>query len=49
MTDEQLARTEAEVPTIRAIVDETTTSADALTAEKAVEFAKKEIDGGGLI
>jgi hypothetical protein len=31
------------------VLDETTTSADALTAEKAVEFAKKEIDGGGLI
>jgi hypothetical protein len=33
-------------PSVR---DETTTSADALTAEKAVGFAKKEIDGGGLI
>jgi hypothetical protein len=31
------------------VLDETTTLADALTAEKAVEFAKKEIDGGGLI
>ncbi len=31
------------------VLDETTTSADALTAEKAVEFAKKAIDGGGLI
>ena len=31
------------------VLDETTTAADALTAEKAVEFAKKEIDGGGLI
>lgn len=31
------------------VLDETTTSADALTAEKAVEFAKKEIDGGGLV
>lgn len=31
------------------VVDETSTSADALTAEKAVEFAKKAIDGGGLI
>jgi hypothetical protein len=33
-------------PSVR---DEFTTSADALTAEKAVEFAKKAIDGGGLI
>jgi hypothetical protein len=33
-------------PSVR---DEATTSADALTAEKAVEFAKKAIDGGGLI
>ena len=32
------------VPT--AVLDEATTSADALTAEKAVEFAKKAIDGG---
>jgi hypothetical protein len=31
------------------VVDQTTTSADALTAEKAVELAKKAIDGGGLI
>jgi hypothetical protein len=31
------------------VLDEATTSADALTAEKAVEFAKKAIDGGGLI
>jgi hypothetical protein len=31
------------------MIDEATTSADALTAEKAVEFAKKAIDGGGLI
>jgi hypothetical protein len=31
------------------VVAETTTSADALTAEKAVEFAKKAIDGGELI
>ncbi len=31
------------------VVDEATTSADALTAEKAVELAKKAIDGGGLI
>jgi hypothetical protein len=31
------------------MIDEATTSADALTAEKAVEFAKKTIDGGGLI
>jgi hypothetical protein len=30
------------------VVDETSTSADALTAAKAVEFAKKTIDGGGL-
>ncbi len=29
-----------------AVLDEATTSADALTAEKAVEFAKKAIDGG---
>jgi hypothetical protein len=33
-------------PSVR---DEFTTSADALTAEKAVEFAKKAIDGGGVI
>ena len=33
----------------RSVLDETTTSADALTAEKAVEFAKKAIDGGGMI
>lgn len=31
------------------VVDAATTSADALTAEKAVEFARKAIDGGGLI
>jgi hypothetical protein len=31
------------------VQDEATTSADALTAEKAVELAKKLIDGGGLI
>jgi hypothetical protein len=31
------------------VLDEATTSADALTAEKAVELAKKTIDGGGLI
>jgi len=31
------------------VVGETTTSADALTAEKAVGLAKKEIDSGGLI
>ena len=31
------------------VQDETTTSIDALTAEKAVEFAKKAIDGGQLI
>jgi hypothetical protein len=31
------------------VLDEATTSADALTAEKAVELAKKAIDGGGLI
>ncbi len=30
------------------VLDEATTSADALTAEKAVEFAKKAIDAGGL-
>jgi hypothetical protein len=30
------------------VLDETTTSTDALTAEKAVELAKKAIDGGGL-
>jgi hypothetical protein len=30
------------------VLDEATTSADALTAEKAVEVAKKMIDGGGL-
>jgi hypothetical protein len=33
-------------PSVR---DEFTTSADAHTAEKAVEFAKKAIDGGGVI
>ena len=32
-----------------AVVAETTTSADAITAEKAVEFAKKAIDVGELI
>jgi hypothetical protein len=31
------------------VLDEATTSADALTAEKAVEFAKQMIDAGGLI
>jgi hypothetical protein len=31
------------------VLDQVTTSHDALTAEKAVEFAKKAIDGGGLI
>ncbi len=31
------------------VLDEATTSADALTADKAVELAKKAIDGGGLI
>jgi hypothetical protein len=31
------------------VLDEATTSADAITAEKAVELAKKVIDGGGLI
>jgi hypothetical protein len=31
------------------VLDEATTSADALTAEKAVDVAKKAIDGGGLI
>ena len=30
------------------VQDETTTSIDALTAEKAVEFAKKAIDGGEM-
>jgi hypothetical protein len=30
------------------VLDEATTSADALTAEKAVELAKKAVDGGGL-
>jgi hypothetical protein len=30
------------------VLDEVTTSSDALTAEKAVEFAKTMIDGGGL-
>jgi hypothetical protein len=30
------------------VLDEVTTSADALTAEKAVELAKKAIDAGGL-
>jgi hypothetical protein len=30
------------------VLDEATTSADALTAEKAVELAKQAIDGGGL-
>ena len=32
-----------------AVLDETKTAHDALTAEKAVEFAKKAIDAGGLI
>lgn len=32
----------------RSVLDETTTSTDALAAEKAVELAKKAIDGGGL-
>ncbi len=31
------------------VLDQATTSADALTAEKAVALAKKAIDGGGLI
>lgn len=31
------------------VQDETTTSIDALTAEKAVEFAKKAIDGGQMV
>jgi hypothetical protein len=31
-----------------AVLDEATTSTDVLTAEKAVELAKKAIDGGGL-
>ena len=30
------------------VLDEVTTTADALTAEKAVEFARTMIDGGGL-
>jgi hypothetical protein len=30
------------------VLDETTTPTDTLTAEKAVELAKKAIDGGGL-
>jgi hypothetical protein len=30
------------------VLDEATTTADALTAEKAVELAKKAIDAGGL-
>ena len=30
------------------VLDEATTSADALTAEKAVEMARQAIDGGGL-
>ena len=30
------------------VLDEVTTSADALTAEKAVELARQAIDGGGL-
>jgi hypothetical protein len=32
-----------------AVVGETTTSADALTAEKAVGLARKAIDSGGLV
>jgi hypothetical protein len=32
----------------RSVLDETTTSTDALAAEKAVELAKRAIDGGGL-
>ena len=32
-----------------AVLDAATTSADALTAEKAVELAKKAIDGGAVI
>ncbi|HTB01980.1 MAG TPA: hypothetical protein VK804_16045 [Bradyrhizobium sp.] len=31
-----------------AVLDEATTSADALTAGKAVEFAKRSIDGGAV-
>ena len=31
------------------VLDQATTSADALTAEKAVELARKAIDAGGLI
>jgi len=30
------------------VLDEATTSADALTAEKAVELARQAIDSGGL-
>jgi hypothetical protein len=33
----------------RSVRDEFTTSADAVTAEKAVEFAKEAIDGGGIV
>jgi hypothetical protein len=32
-----------------AVLDEFTTAPDALTAERAVELAKKAIDGGGVI
>ena len=32
-----------------AVVDHATTGSDALTAEKAVEFAKRTIDAGGVI
>ena len=31
------------------VLDQATTSADALTAEKAIALARKMIDGGGLI
>lgn len=37
------------VATPSSVLDEATTSADALTAGKAVELAKKEIDAGRLI
>jgi hypothetical protein len=32
----------------RSVLDQATTSTDALTAEKAAEFARKAIDSGGL-
>jgi hypothetical protein len=33
----------------RSVRDEFTTAADAVTADKAVEFAKEAIDGGGIV